>query len=126
MKLGSIRVALLLVFIICLNGCARKQRFVDFESDAWIEDRNGCEGVRENMKDDLLKVKFRLRGKSTSDIIDILGRPDAQELYQRNQKYYMYYIQPGPECPQKSEKPMTLFIRFSAVGVANEISIKKE
>ncbi|MCC5929596.1 MAG: hypothetical protein JJU28_10155 [Cyclobacteriaceae bacterium] len=126
MKMLRILAIFLFAATVMLSGCYRKKRLVDFDSDRWIEDRQGCSSERILMKDELLKVKFKLRGKSTSEITDILGKPDAQELYQRNQKYYIYYLEPGPNCTVKENtKPLCLYIRFSAVGIASEITLRR-
>jgi outer membrane protein assembly factor BamE (lipoprotein component of BamABCDE complex) len=125
MKILRILAIFLFASAILLSGCHRKKRLVDFDSDRWIEDRQGCNAERILMKDELLKVKFKLRGKSTSEISDILGKPDAQELYQRNQKYYIYYMEPGPACEgSDNTAPLCLYIRFSAVGIASEITLR--
>ena len=65
-----------------------------------------------------------MRGLKTSDIESYLGKPDAQELYDRSQRYYIYFIEPGPKCEAANENPQALFVRFSAVGIANEFTIK--
>lgn len=126
MKILKLIALFLIACSLLFGGCHRKKRLVDFDSDRWIEDRQGCNAERILMKDDLLKVKFKLRGKSTSEISDILGKPDAQELYQRNQKYYIYYMEPGPVCNNKENTtPLCLYIRFSAVGIASEITLRR-
>lgn len=65
-----------------------------------------------------------MRGLKTSDIESYLGKPDAQELSARSQRYYIYFINPGPKCDNAEENPQALFVRFSAVGLANEFTIK--
>ncbi len=40
----------------------------------------------------------KMLGLNEMEIVDLLGKPDKQELYKRNQKFYRYYLQPGPAC----------------------------
>lgn len=118
----------LLFILFTQMGCSRKQkktiRLQEFESELWIQDKNGCSGERMNLKDDLLSLKYNMRGLKTNDIEMYLGKPDAQELYDRSQRYYIYFIEPGPKCNSTVENPQALFIRFTAVGIANEFTIK--
>jgi len=109
-------------------GCTRKKkkntRLQKFESELWIQDKNGCSGDRMNLKNQLLSLKHNMRGLKTSDIESYLGKPDAQELSARSQRYYIYFMEPGPKCDHAKENPQALFVRFSAVGLANEFAIK--
>jgi outer membrane protein assembly factor BamE (lipoprotein component of BamABCDE complex) len=68
-------------------------------------------------------IRRKLLGLAQDDVIDVLGRPDFQLLYKRNQKYYIYFIEPGIQCQGEKEnsKARTVSIRFNAVGLASEI-----
>lgn len=58
-------------------------------------------------------------------IVELLGRPDRNELYKRNQKFYYYYLTPAPECANYNANSSTrLAIRFNAMGLAKEIMIE--
>jgi hypothetical protein len=57
---------------------------------------------------------------SETQILQLLGRPDQNELYKRNQKFYYYWIT-GPDCSTDSTK-LKLGIRFTAMGISKEIS----
>ena len=123
--------SLLLVLIIgsiVFTDCNRKKKKVsklqEFDSEIWIKDKNGCGGKRSNLKNDLLALKHNMRGLKVGEIEDLLGNPDAQELYDRSQRYYIYFIEPGPKCDVSNENPQALFVRFSAVGIANEFTIR--
>jgi len=114
--------------LLFLSSCNRKEkktdRLKDFKSEMWKEDKNGCIGNRLNLKDELLALKHNMRGFNTGEIEDLLGKPDAQELYDRSQRYYIYFLDPGPKCEASKESPQALFVRFSAVGIANEFLVK--
>ena len=65
-----------------------------------------------------------MRGLKANEIESYLGKPDAQELYNRSQRYYIYFMEPGPKCDSPKENPQALFVRFTAVGIASEFTIK--
>jgi hypothetical protein len=112
-------------FQACSSKKKKIRRLQNFDSAAWISDRKGCSGTRLDMKDDLLRQKYRMRGLKTGQIEDLLGRPDAEELYNRNQKYYIYFLEAGPGCPEPGAEIVALYVRFTAVGIANEITLRK-
>lgn len=58
------------------------------------------------------------------EIKKLLGKPDEQELYNRGQRFYIYFIEPGPKCDTPTGNPQVLLVRFSAVGIANEFIVK--
>ncbi|MDZ7604152.1 MAG: hypothetical protein U5K79_00870 [Cyclobacteriaceae bacterium] len=96
----------------------------NFDSELWIADKNGCAGTRVASMENLLAAKHLMRGLQTNEIVELLGKPDAEELYDRSQKYYIYFMEPGPKCETPKEKPRALYVRFSAVGLANEFVIQ--
>ena len=118
----------MLFCLLLLSSCNRKEkksnRLKGFNSETWIADKNGCNGDRLLLKNDLLSLKHNMRGYRSSEIENLLGKPDAQELYNRSQRYYIYFLDPGPKCDAPIENPQALFVRFSAVGIANEFTIK--
>ena len=74
------------------------------------------------MKDALMQVDTVLKGLSQKQVQATLGKPDRHELAPRSQKYFVYYIDPAPECADGNDKPFTLYIRFSALDRSTEIS----
>ncbi len=118
----------LLLSAITISGCSRKEKktkkLLKFNSELWINDKNGCNGDRIELKDQLLSLKHNMRGFKPGEIESYLGKADAQELASRGQRYYIYFIEAGPKCGNSKENPLALFVRFSAVGIANEFTIK--
>ena len=117
-------VVITLSFSLLITACTKKVEVGDFDSAKWIGDQNGCLNQRSEMVQDLIKIKPNLLALYHKSIIEVLGKPDAEELYERSQTYYWYYIDPSPKCDQPSENPRKLSIRFTAMGIANEIDIK--
>ncbi|MBS1544274.1 MAG: hypothetical protein JST14_11610, partial [Bacteroidetes bacterium] len=60
------------------------------------------------------------------DVIELLGRADRNELYERNQKFYYYYIQGGPSCGGQASASRKLTIRFNAMGYAQVVAIVED
>lgn len=117
---------LLIAFIgFSLVACTKKAELGDFDTEKWQSDPNGCKGIRAEMMDDLLKVKPKLLGLYQKSIIKALGQPEGEELYERSQTYYFYAIDPSEKCdtPELSD-PRRLSIRFTALGIANEVNIR--
>ena len=115
-----------LTFLI-LASCSRSIPDIDgVDITAWRNDKNGCAGERAKKTDTLLSQKDKLLALSELDIVDLLGKPDEQELYKRNQKFYYYFLKPSGDCDVTSqEQSLRLVIRFNAMGLANEIGTEE-
>ena len=95
-----------------------------FDRNKWKNDQNGCNQQREDLCKIVLANKDQLLGLGEMDIIEVLGNPDQQELYSRNQKFYRYYLTPNQKCSAPSSIVKKLVVRFNAVGLAKEINIE--
>jgi hypothetical protein len=110
-----------LVWLVLLMACERPlPTFDGADMLKWKNDKMGCQGERKGMRAALERQKAKLQGLSESQIIKLLGRPDQNELYKRNQKFYYYWIT-GSECSTDTAK-VKLGIRFTAMSIAKEIS----
>lgn len=89
----------------------------------WKEDKGGCKNIRTSYLAALTEQKDELKGLSEGDIIELLGRPDRNELYKRNQKFYYYDLEPGKGCDSTLFNQQ-LILRFNAMGMAKEVSIE--
>ena len=110
-------------FFILLPGCHSPVDIDNFDEAAFRSDPEGCLGIRANMKDLLFAADTHFKSLSQEAIYATLGKPDRQELASRSQKYFVYYIDPAPECQgnDTSSLPLTLYIRFSAMNRASEV-----
>ena len=115
------------IIFLMINCGGRALEIEGFDREQWVADRNGCQGFRSTQKQVILENKNDLLGNSSRQIIKLLGKPDRNELYRRNQKFYIYILEPGPDCAKTTNDklPETLFIRFSATGLSKEIFIKR-
>ncbi len=98
----------------------------DFDEEAFQNDSQGCAGIRMKMKEQLFAITSELKGLTQTEMRHTLGKPDRQELASRNQKYFVYFIDPSAECSQDTtqQEPLTMYVRFSAVDRSVEISFK--
>ncbi len=98
----------------------------EFDEKAWIKDKNGCANTRAEMITSLTNSLDMIKGLSENEVLALLGSPDMNELFTRNQKFYIYHITPSLECGVTGqEKQLFLEIRFSATNMAREVMIKE-
>jgi outer membrane protein assembly factor BamE (lipoprotein component of BamABCDE complex) len=113
------------LLVILLASCGKPlPEFKNIDLRAWKEDKNGCSRVREKMLTRLQEQKDKLKGLTEADIIQLIGRPDQNELYKRNQKFFHYYIEPSVKCDSLNKNPKQLSIRFNAMERAKEVEIE--
>ena len=95
-----------------------------FDETLFRADRWGCHGKRAEMKEALMQIDTALKVMSQKQVLATLGKPDRHELAPRSQKYFVYYIEPGPDCPEGGDEPFTMLIRFSALDRSTEVSYR--
>ena len=111
--------------VLLIAGCGKPLPSFDHVNlKAWKEDKNGCKYLRMTMDSSLVAQKQKLLALDEKQIIALLGKPDQNELYKRNQKFYRYFISPAAACGDSTGVSKALTIRFNAVGLAKEISIE--
>lgn len=114
----------LLLVLPLLLGCSEPARIPGFDSDAWQQDKKGCNGTRNQLATDFEKIRRELYGKSEGDIKAILGRPDGEQLMSRGQRVFLYYLEPGSQCKQanKLSHANRAEVRFNALNHVSEIT----
>lgn len=113
---------MILVVVISCGKSLPEISGVDLTS--WKKDHQGCNGVRKSMEEALQTQKNKLLGLSEMEIIELLGRPDENELFKRNQKFYHYFLEPSASCAEPTQDPLKLIIRFNAMGLAKEVALE--
>lgn len=112
-------------FVFIIFACGKPLPVVEnIDMQAWKSDEKGCQHIRTISIDVLKKQKQNFLGLSEMDIVNVFGKPDQNELYKRNQKFYYYFLQAGPSCKQPDADALRLVVRFNATGMAKEISIE--
>ena len=117
---------IILTSVIIFSSCTRSIEIEGFSSKEWKSDRNGCKNIRQDDAKLILESKDKVLGQTEHAILKLMGRPDKNELYTRQQKFYIYYIDPGPLCDETMstmDSARYLSIRFNATGVVNEVFI---
>jgi hypothetical protein len=116
---------MLILSLSITTSCSEKLPGVEgIDMTLWQRDTDACTGVRATTIEKLGGQKEKFLGLSEMDIVTIFGKPDQNELYKRNQKFYYYFLQPAPACPNASDGAQRLVFRFNAMGLAKEISIE--
>jgi hypothetical protein len=107
-----------------LLSCSEPARIPGFDSDAWQQDKKGCNGTRTQLVTDFEKIRRELYGKSEDDIKAILGKPDGEQLMSRGQRVFLYYLEPGTQCEQanKLSNANRAEVRFNALNYVSEIT----
>ncbi|QOI98228.1 MAG: hypothetical protein HRU69_12355 [Flammeovirgaceae bacterium] len=114
-----------LSFILVLWSCGKSLPvFENMNLADWQQDRNGCSGKRAAMEQVISNQKDKLLALSETQVAELLGRPDRNELYKRNQKFFYYFIHPSPDCDTPKENGQKLVIRFNATGRVKEVTIE--
>lgn len=110
-----------------LVSCQKDIELTGVNKEAWKNDRFGCQAVRTDLVDSLLKNKEKIVGESEGRIIRTLGKPDKVEIFAKNVKQLLYYTEPGPECngveQQKAEK---LVIEINSLGKATLVYLQNQ
>jgi hypothetical protein len=124
--MSIIRWPSLIALILILFSCGNSLPTLDgVDIHEWKNDKNGCSGKRIPMLASIQAQTEKLLSLREQEIISILGKPDENELYTRNQKFYYYNIGPSLSCSSSiSVKPKKLVIRFNAVGLAKEVAVE--
>jgi hypothetical protein len=117
---------LFVVVFLLLIACSKPlPDLAPIDLKQWKADKDGCLGYRQSIAESLMDQTDKLKGLSEKKIIELLGRPDRNELYKRNQKFYYYLLEPGAPCAGAKDHPIELVIRFNAMGYAKEVSVDR-
>jgi len=117
---------LLFVALVMLN-CSEPDRLGKLDLVQWRHDRGGCQGVRTTLVNDFKSVREELKGATVNKVGNLLGRPDVEQLDDRNQKYYIYFLEKGPHCQDAKAKSdsRSVALRISAIGLVTEITFQR-
>lgn len=116
-----------LCIVLFLIGCNYAIDLPNIDEEAWGSDDRGCNNYRMSNIKALEQDKDMLKGLNQDEIIKTLGRPDENELYKRNQKFFIYNLTPHDCKNEVNVSPRVyLSIRFNATGLAKEVVIYSE
>ncbi|MEM1137180.1 MAG: hypothetical protein AAGI07_15180 [Bacteroidota bacterium] len=114
-------------FLLLITACSSKRISEDaFESSIWKNDKMGCESKRLDLLDNFEAIKSKIIGISENDTRRLLGAPDKVQLFERSQKFYIYFIEPGKQCEgnaHNQKEGRSYHVRFNSLNQVNEISL---
>ncbi|RXK46831.1 hypothetical protein [Aquirufa rosea] len=107
-------------------SCTKQPDLAGFDLEKFVQDEAGCQDMRKEQVAWLKAHKENLKGVSSNDIEDLFGKPDIQQLADRNQEYYIYFLEKGPHCEKitNPSQSYSMAFRFSAIGLATEITFQ--
>jgi hypothetical protein len=112
--------------LLFFMACTKKPNLNGFDTTTWQNDKGGCSGKRSEQVLALKAIKQELKGTSANDIAALFGAPDIHRLSERNQEYYIYFLEKGPHCG--AIKPISnaksVIFRFSAIKIVTEITFQ--
>jgi hypothetical protein len=124
--LYKFRFTIVCFLIILFNSCTKTPDLKGFDLEKWKSDKGGCNELRISQLTELKALKQELKGVSSNDIMTLFGAPDIQRLSERNQEYFVYFMEKGPHCgslrPVSNAK--SVIFRFSAIKLATEITFQ--
>jgi hypothetical protein len=113
-----------LFLFVFLVACTKPLPTLEgIDLSAWKNDKFGCNGVRFAMSSKMISQKEKLLSLNETQIVNLLGKPDVNELYKRNEKFYRYYLTDGPSCTTTAS-PQYLNLRFNAMGLMKEVVLE--
>lgn len=120
----QIKILFLTLFSL-LSACSdAPEKIGNLDLKKWRGDRGGCNDARKTLEGDLRAVEKELKGKFADGVGELLGRPDIQQLGERNTKFYVYFLEKGPQCEnmQSRSEARKVILKFNAVGLLSEIT----
>lgn len=113
-------------FVVLLVGllvfsCDKVPKLSNFDSVAWKNDLNGCLGDRIRLAAILEPQRNELKMIEAPELIKVLGNPNTIEILQRQQRYYVYWIQNTAKCSDSTTAYKEVRVRLSALGKVTEV-----
>src|SRR5690349_22712208 len=88
----------LLLLLFCFACDKPLPTLNGIDAQRWADDRNACKHERTSMRQSIDAEKEKLLALNEMQVVQLLGRPDRNELYSSKQKFYYYFIEPSPDC----------------------------
>ncbi|MGD1839896.1 MAG: hypothetical protein ACFB0B_03230 [Thermonemataceae bacterium] len=111
------------ILLLALLACKELPDLKDFDEESWQADKMGCNAQRLAAIESFRMNKEAMMGLSQKQIMQLLGKPDEQNLYRRNQKFYVYYLRSSTCEGVSKTAERAVSIRFSAIDNVTEINI---
>lgn len=112
---------------LLLASCTTPEPLRGFDSETWKNDRKGCKGERAELVYELDTLRQEFYHKKEYVVRLVLGKPDHEELMERSQRIYIYYIEPGTQCTGRGEMSDAnrVEVRINSLAKVSEITYKE-
>ena len=119
----------LLILILFLQACSYSKplQIKGFVPADFQGDRGGCEGKRITQLDLLKKNRDGILGISENEITNAFGRYDYQLLDKKNEKFFVYFFEKGPQCEniRNITTSEAMILHFNSIGLVKEVVFQK-
>ena len=105
----------------CLVACDRVPQIEGFEPEVWKSDFSGCKGARTKLSPILENKRKELKGVGEHELLEVLGKPNSVQLLERQQRYFIYWIENPAECLDSTQTYKEVRIRLSALNKVTEV-----
>ncbi|MCU0446598.1 MAG: hypothetical protein MUE85_16955 [Microscillaceae bacterium] len=125
--MNRLKILVVIVGLASLMACKEAPKLDNFDKTEWVKDRQACLNLRSKYLASLESQKLKLKGLGQNQVMQLLGKPDIQELYNRNQRFYIYFYEKGAQCEGKADiiNGKVIKIRISALDAVTEVLIQK-
>ena len=117
---------LLLIAVALLTSCSPDIDTKSFDAQKWKDSKGACDNTRLEMMGDFDKIQDQLKGTMEPDSRNLFGRPDRIALNERMNRTHYYFLEAGPDCPNKDTliTIKVLAIEFEALGRLRMTSVR--
>jgi outer membrane protein assembly factor BamE (lipoprotein component of BamABCDE complex) len=125
--MNQLKKTFVLLNLVFIAACKEIPQLENFDKLEWTKDRQGCQNLRRKHLQSLENQRDKFKGLGQNQVMQLLGKPDIQELYNRNQRFYVYFYEKGSQCEGKADIINGKFIkiRISALDAVTEVLIQK-
>ena len=105
-------------------SCGVPESLEGFDSKTWKADKNACKGDRAKLVAEFEKIRKELYGKKEYVVRNLLGKPDKEDLLERSQRIYYYYLENGTQCQDASilSHVTRAEVRINSLGKVSEVT----
>jgi hypothetical protein len=120
---------LIVILSILFQACSYSDplNLPGLDGDGFKNDRGGCEGNRQKQIELIKAYKDQFLGISENQIFKAIGRYDYQVLDKKNEKIFVYFLEPGSQCEhmQNPTEAESLVLYMNAVKLVKQVVIRK-
>jgi hypothetical protein len=113
---------LLFILTLCtLQLSCNNNKISWINTEEWKKDYNGCNGYKKSLIPVIEERKDELLNKTDVFFFHTLGKANRVSYSERGKKTFSYFLTPGKQCTDGTEKIQMLTIEFEALGTSRMI-----